>query len=179
MEHLFIWPKPLRDGYIMFKDDEDAPISVIITTLAAKSYDQYTQGDLYGALTGIIDKMRSFVERRWDGDKYVYWVQNPVDPSDNFADKWQLNDRKRQLFFEWLDRVETDFALAFKRRGLHNIAADLKLFLGDKIVNHAVRSISLQTRSARDAGNLLVNPANGLLGATTGRPMPKHTHYGF
>ena len=71
---------------------EDAPISVIITTLAAKAC---PHGDnVFTALKTILENMGDLVESRPDG----YWVANPVLPSENFAERWNVDTKKRLAF---------------------------------------------------------------------------------
>lgn len=87
-----------RDLY--FKGDPDlCPISIIITTLAARSYDQET--DLYNAMRNVVARMPSHIERR-DGR---WWVPNPVSQAENFADKWNENPAKATAFQNWLAQV--------------------------------------------------------------------------
>lgn len=85
-----------------YEGDDDAPISIIITTLAAKSYDD--EADLEQAMTNVVPRMRDHIECRQDGR----WVENPVHRDENFADKWKEVPRKEKVFHEWLDQVEAD-----------------------------------------------------------------------
>jgi hypothetical protein len=87
-----------RDLY--FGQDEDRPISIIITTLAASAYDN--EEDLYQAMVKVIPLMRAMIKEK-DG---VTIIPNPVIASENFADKWQAKPRKRLVFDLWLSRLE-------------------------------------------------------------------------
>lgn len=87
-------------------DEELRPISIILTTLGALSYNQETT--ISGALFGILDRMDSHIEVR-DG---VYWIENPADPRENFADKWEETPAKKDAFYDWLHTAKEDFALA-------------------------------------------------------------------
>lgn len=49
--------------------------------------------------------MHLHIERRGD----VYWVENPTDPAENFADRWQSNPERKDAFFEWLQSAREDF----------------------------------------------------------------------
>jgi len=91
-----------RHRDVRYNGDEDKPISIIITTLAAQAYDN--EADLADALLNVVPRMRQSIEPR-DG---VWWVPNPVNPAENFADKWAERPRKAELFFEWLDTVEQE-----------------------------------------------------------------------
>jgi hypothetical protein len=89
-----------RQRDVMFGDDCDRPISIIITTLAAKAYDN--ESDLEEAYRNIARGMRSklqFGDGQW-------LILNPVNPEENFADRWPEFPEKQEKFFAWLDAVE-------------------------------------------------------------------------
>lgn len=74
-----------RHRDIMFENDlDDRPISIIISTLAARAYNN--EADLLEALQIIVSKMPSLIERDENGNAFV---ANPVNPLENFADKWE------------------------------------------------------------------------------------------
>lgn len=93
-----------RHRDVKYGTDEDSPISIIITTLAALAYDG--EETLVEAFENVVPKMRDHIKPR-DG---VYWIANPVDPDENFADKWVEKPRKARLFLEWLTSIENEFA---------------------------------------------------------------------
>lgn len=92
-----------RHRDIKFGTDEDKPISIIITTLATKSYTG--EESLYEALLNISKIMKQHVTIR-NGE---YWIENPVNSEENFADKWKECPRKAELFFSWLNSLNKLF----------------------------------------------------------------------
>jgi len=83
-----------RHRDVMFRDQPDlAPISMIITNLAAQAYEGET--DLLSALRKIVDKMPGFVRPTSPR------VPNPADPFEDYADKWRTNPRLEKSFWEW------------------------------------------------------------------------------
>ena len=95
-----------RHRDIMFRHDhDDKPISIIITTLAGMAY----QGEenLVDALCNVIKRMESFI---YKNERNEYVVKNPVNPEENFADKWTSHPKRQHNFFLWLDAVKKDFA---------------------------------------------------------------------
>jgi hypothetical protein len=90
-----------RHRDLHYGKDVDKPISIIITTLAARAYNN--EPDLYQALVKVIPGMKAHVTYKNGAAQ----ISNPVIPSENFADKWLEQPRKQQVFFEWLARVET------------------------------------------------------------------------
>lgn len=123
----------------MFKDDLDVkPISIIITTIAAKAYSD--QGSLEVALQEILDELKRF------SDSGNVVVPNPVNPEENFADRWTMSQYKHLLlrdnFSAWVTQVRTDFATLVS-------SADMS-FLAD----HAVQKLSVRP-TASELGTLL------------------------
>jgi hypothetical protein len=90
----------------MFKDDWDIkPISIIITTLAARAYNG--EQDIYSAVNNILLKMATFVNPQSPR------VPNPVDPGEDFADRWTMSKYRHlnleQNFWSWLIQAKNDF----------------------------------------------------------------------
>ncbi|KJR98707.1 MAG: hypothetical protein VR65_19525 [Desulfobulbaceae bacterium BRH_c16a] len=84
---------------------ESKPISIIITTLAARAYNGET--DIVAALGSVLDTMGSLI--RPTKPK----VPNPVDPAEDFADRWYrrncLHLRLEENFSNWLLQARNDF----------------------------------------------------------------------
>lgn len=90
----------------MFRDEpERKPVSVILTTLAAMSY----AGEL--ALADALETMlRGLTEFAESGSSEV---PNPVNPEENFADRWIMAEyrhlRLRENFSLWVRQAAADF----------------------------------------------------------------------
>lgn len=88
------------------KDNPDSkPISIIITTLAARAYNGET--DIVAALGNVLEKMGGLINPARPR------VPNPVDPEEDFADRWYRQDclhlRLEEHFNAWLLQARTDF----------------------------------------------------------------------
>jgi hypothetical protein len=87
----------------MFRNDfESAPISMIITNLAAKAYSGET--NLATALENIVARMGNFVQSGRPR------VPNPADPREDYADKWSRDARLETNFWNWHAAVRADIA---------------------------------------------------------------------
>lgn len=166
-----------RHRDILFKDnDEDAPISIIITTLAALSYNG--EVNVYEALCNIINKMPQFIEVRGT----EYWIANPVMYEENFADRWNEVPNKRTSFMYWLQKVKKDLITdPLNCFGGDNIANLYKQVLGKMPVEQAMCTIGNTTRTARENGNLYVNGLTGGITTTPvekSKPVKEHTFFG-
>lgn len=160
-----------RDIYFQ-NDQEDKPCSIIITTLAAHAYDN--EAGLYDAIVGIVRKMPNYIETR----NGVYWVPNPVNPKENFADKWREHPERREKFYAWLEKVENDFTSILQRRGIHEIGDGLGARLGKAIVTEATKGLGNTYYQQRQAGNLRMTSGSGLLGSSGNVVVKGHTFYG-
>ena len=88
------------------KDNPDSkPISIIITTQAARAYNGET--DIVTAVGNVLEKMGGLVRPTKPR------VPNPVDPEEDFADRWYRHDclhlRLEENFNAWLLQARTDF----------------------------------------------------------------------
>lgn len=96
-----------RHRDIMYKNEDPKnsvkPISIIITTLAAKAY----QGEntINEAITGILNRIENILQES------NYKVKNPTIPEENFADKWTQNKNLKKEFERWLYMAQIDFDL--------------------------------------------------------------------
>jgi len=108
------WKTPLqmciqllkRHRDIMFKNDSDIkPISIIITTLAARAYQGET--DLVKTVLNILGQMGNLVRMQTPR------VPNPVNPNEDFTDKWYSKEGQElqleQNFWSWLSQANIDF----------------------------------------------------------------------
>lgn len=156
--------------------DEHAPISIIITTLAALAYNGET--NLYEALCGIIERMPSHIELRG----LTYWVENPVMSGENFAEKWRDEPIKYTTFKNWMKQVKKDLVEdPLGCYGIDAISNKYKTVLGKTPVERAIKKMGTDAFDARKNGHLYVN---GLIGGITttsteqSKPVKEHTFFG-
>ncbi len=109
------WKTPLQSSVQLLKrhrdtmfegNEESKPISVIITTLAARAY--RGEGNLLSALSNILNSMEEYIQPN------VPIVPNPVNPEEDFADKWYSEEnahlKLQDNFYRWLVQAKADFA---------------------------------------------------------------------
>ncbi|MEX0613996.1 MAG: nucleotidyltransferase [Pirellulales bacterium] len=109
----------------MFRHKLDvAPISMIITNLAAHAYGGET--DLAEALQNIVDGMPQHVRSTSPR------VPNPAHPAEDYADKWSKDSRLEKNFWEWHAAVQADLARLSTLLGRSTLSGQVKdLFLVD------------------------------------------------
>ena len=128
--HRDIWFELNKSRY----DEKSKPISIIITTLASLAYEN--EADLQQALLNIVNKMDEYIEL---GENDVVLILNPVNPFENFADKWQEYPIRETSFRDWLDQVKYDFKIAFELSDIQDVGDSLKPRLGDRVINKALQ----------------------------------------
>lgn len=161
-----------RHRDIRFKDDDDKPVSIIITTLAAHAY--MSEANVYDALIGLLDRMPNYIENR----NGIKWVANPVNPHENFADKWREHPARERKFKEWLAKVKIDLTAAANQRGLNEIGSLLKPLFGDRIITESLNKLGIALKEQRDAGALKMASGTGVLGAIGASVVPSHNFFG-
>lgn len=112
----FQWKTPLqrsiqllkRHRDEMFKGNSDSkPISVIITTLAARAYNG--ESEVGSAMKTILRDMERLINTTTPR------VPNPVNPAEDFADRWAMPKYKhlrlKENFKLWLTAAQADFSV--------------------------------------------------------------------
>lgn len=140
------WKTPLqqviqllkRHRDTMFKNNEDSkPISVIITTLAAKSYKG--ESDLTSALNRVLSEMDDHISAQ------VPLIANPVNPAEDFADKWydekSAQYRLEENFYKWLYQAKADFRALCSSDDTQRIVNAAQNGLGLKLDSNSVARI--------------------------------------
>jgi hypothetical protein len=112
-------------------DPEIRPTSIILTTLAAHAYQQ--QRSIVEALFSILRDMDRHIEQR----NGRYWIANPTNLRENFADSWNETPRKKEAFDEWLRIARADFQSASEKEDVLEIVDALAPRMGRKLIKEA------------------------------------------
>jgi hypothetical protein len=88
-----------RDSMFQARPDLK-PISIIITTLAAQAYEG--EDNLLDTLTGVLHRMAAFIHSGRPR------IAKPVNPGEDFADKWANKPELEQNFWLWHTRARRD-----------------------------------------------------------------------
>lgn len=132
------WKTPLqrcvqilkRHRDVMFEKSADRkPISIILTTLAARAYQG--EADLESAMENILASMDRVVNRTYPR------VPNPVNPQEDFADRWQTPEGRRlrleESFWEWLEQARVDFDILVSSRDQESVSSQAMQKYGTRL----------------------------------------------
>ena len=170
--HRVVQVLKLHRNHHFGSDLDSRPASILLTTLAAHAY--RGEQDLYDALLQTVELMPDYVTSTPSG----LCVPNPVEPRENFADKWREEPRLARRFFSWLDQLGEDLREAESRTGIDRVAARLQESFGAEPVEKAVGRLGDAYTRTREAGALAMAPASGMLLAGHGVPVRDHGFYG-
>jgi hypothetical protein len=164
----------------LFNGDPEKPISIIITTLAARAYEK--QPDLTTALTGIVGRLADMIEERYDvkRGRFIKWIGNPVNEEENFADKWPDNRYLEQKFYQWVQRLQGDIDAILSQvgHGFHKIQEAMEKPFGQRVVNSTFVKLGDSSRIIRENGNLKMATSSGILGSAGRTIVTNHNNYG-
>lgn len=167
-----------RHRDMMFNGNNDKPISIIITTLAASAYKQETS--VIEALINVVNNMENYIKERYDynSGKMIKWIANPVNIEENFADKWLEYPEREKNFYKWLQQVKMDIRNITLQRGMQHIAESMKKPFGEEAVRKTFSALADRGLALRENGGLKMNPNTGILGSTGTVTVKTHNFHG-
>ena len=127
-----------------FKNDEkNSPASIIINTLAAWSYNN--ESDLYESLVHIVRGMPDYITKRGDET----WIENPVNPDENFANRWKGHPEREIAFTSWIEQVQRDVHLLTQLDSFEEIRGHFQKRAGTLPVNAGIDRMNKQASASR------------------------------
>lgn len=149
-----------------------APISIIITTLAAWSYSHCvrnnTYTDTFELVVDVIRRMPDFIQTEDNSGHRHYLVENETTEGENFAEKWNDDPRLADTFSSWHGAALGAIENLLYVDGADAIAKHLSESFGatQEQIKKAFDPLTTQINSSRAAGSLLVAPTLGIVVTT-------------
>ncbi|MDR0231059.1 MAG: nucleotidyltransferase [Dysgonamonadaceae bacterium] len=167
-----------RHRDMMFNGSDDKPISIIITTLAALAYKKETS--VIDALINVVNDMENHIEERYDRNlgKVIKWIANPVNPEENFADKWVEHPQREKNFYKWLNQVKQDVYNITQQRGLHNISNAMRKPFGESAITKTFSILGERNLNLRESGILKMAAGTGILSSSGAVSAASHNFHG-
>ena len=173
-----------RDIAFLAVKEDIAPISIIITTLAAQAYELCVkQWEFDSELDFVIETIRMmphFIERPVVAGKKIWLVANETTEGENFAERWNSEPERAGAFHTWHAQALADFERFAKLEGTDLLRSEIGKSLGSRDVEKIFGNRTQEISEARTARKLSVAPGIGLTLATPARstPVPRNTHFG-
>jgi len=176
-----------RDVFISVNevDQSLSPISVLVTTLASQSYEYCVRTFTYDTeldlLFDVIRHMPDFIEARTVNGRMHWFVWNETTKGENFAEKWNADPKRAEVFFTWHARALSDISRLKDAEGLDGLKRHLGDAFGSGPAKAVVDAITNDISASRRAGTLAVAPRVGLVtgvAAATATPVRANTFFG-
>jgi hypothetical protein len=156
-----------------FRDELDMrPASILITTLAAHAY--RGEQNLMDAVLDAVELMPQYIQETDEGPL----VANPVEPRENFADRWSNEPKLERRFEEWLETLAEDVSEASSEHGLQKVAVRLSESFGEQPVQKAMEDLGETYKAARVRGGLKFGASTGVLSSAGELPVREHGFFG-
>lgn len=165
--------KRLRD--ITFAGNcELAPISIVLTTLAANNYGGERSVALAIARTfnSVVAQIPTY------GRLYVY---NPSNPEEDLSERWDKDPDAYYAFCEALRQWQRAWNALLELRGIDRIVAELERMFGPAPVKRAIEEQVKALEESRRQDRLNVERTTGIITSTVSTmtaSIPKNTFYG-
>jgi hypothetical protein len=151
---------------------DDRPPSIVLTTLAARAY--RGRGSLYEVLRDITTRLPEMVDYRHG----IPVVVNPIQPLENFAERWATDPRKAELFFDWAAVAAADFGGLGTDLGVDRIITKVAAAFGERPAAFASKEYGMGMFKASNSGRLGMAAGTGTLMTGAGRPVRRHSFRG-
>ncbi len=167
-----------RGRDIMFaKDPENAPISIVLTTLAANHYGMESSVNM--AITNILMGITAEIQSIPRGGRIV--VCNPSNAEEDLSEKWEDNREAWQAFVKFIGVFQQQWQAINQQHGIDAIAGGLEKLFGEEPTRTVVKEAALAIQAKRQAGALSVAKSSGVIvdsGAPDSTRIRPNTFYG-
>jgi hypothetical protein len=162
-----------RHRDVVFNGDDDAPRSVVLTTLAGHHYagEARATDALLGVLNGIIHEI--------EATSGPLVVRNPTNEAEIFSEAWAADPTAYRVFVDYIYALRDKVEALLHTTGMEKIAAAISELFGETIARKAVESYTQRQQALREDGKLRFSGSAGLTIASNGTaPIPRNTFFG-
>jgi hypothetical protein len=147
-----------RDRDIYFqKDDTYKTSSIILTTLAGQLYDG--EESIFDTVDNIISSIRT----RIAGAPGRIKVLNPVNPQEDFTDKWDREPKYYTAFKAFCENLYHEWQTLKRKQGVLTESRVFKGLFGDDVLMKAQTGQSLMVETQRRKNELGINRNTGIV----------------
>lgn len=159
------------------KDLENAPISIVLTTMAANHY--RLESSVNMAITNVLSGIMADIKALSPGGRIV--VCNPSNSDEDLSERWENNREAWQAFVSFINTFHQQWQVLNQKRGIDAIADILEKLFGEEPTKTVVKEAALATQAKRVAGTLSVAKSSGIIvsgGTSDATRIRSNTFYG-
>lgn len=150
-----------------------APISIVLTTLAAQHY--HGQSSVNESLISILDGIIASIP----SNERLY-VLNPTNPREDLSERWDDHPERYRAFVKFVRDFRDRWVELNAQRGIQNVEAVMEKMFGENIAKEVVTEHMKAFDAVREGGGLGVKKGSGIISATgaSSIPVQRNTFYG-
>lgn len=174
-----------RDVHFDGRAAELAPISVILTTLIAWSYEACVRSrpydTEYDVVVDVLRRMPDFIGNVLPDGAPGWFIPNETALGENFAERWNEDPRRARAFYAWHAKAVQDLEGLADQEGADRVRSLMEDAFGPRPVAKVFAAIEEQVARARGAGALRVAPVVGIAAAAavaSATPVRSNTFFG-
>lgn len=134
------------------------PISIVLTTLAARHY--RGGSSVSDAILEILDGI--LLEIANAGMNRIV-VLNPTNSREDLSERWDVDPDAYRIFIDWVTTLRAKWVALLGKSGIHNIKLDLEEMFGERIAREIIDERMKEIDAERRAGGLAVERGSGLI----------------
>jgi hypothetical protein len=161
---------------IAYKDDCDrAPISIVLTTLAAESYEG--ERSVARALGAILTEIEARIRLSQPGRLIVL---NPKNPAEDLSERWASNPQLYVEFTKFIREFLDKWTVLLMMRGVHRITGQLEALFGEELAKTVIEKQAKDVEAARSRRGLGILRNSGIVTSVAAGtvPIPPNIFYG-
>ena len=149
--------KRCRDILLAHLEDKERPISVVITTLAARYYTGNSSVTV--ALMEILDAI-IFEISQTEGRLVVL---NPTNEDEDLSERWINRPELYDTFVDWVYEFKAKLKELIDVRGIHRVEEKMKAMFGENVAGKVISEYSESLGEQRRNGTLGVAKGTGMI----------------
>ena len=165
-----------RDVHFDGLDPALSPISAILTTLLAWSYEACIAAEVYDTefdlMLSVLRRMPEFIRTTLPDESPGYWIPNETTLDENFAERWNDDPRRARAFYTWHAKAVADMEGLALAEGTDRVRDHMEDAFGPRPVAMAFSTMDREIATARGSGLLRVAPLIGLTAAPAAAAVP-------
>jgi hypothetical protein len=161
-----------RQRDIWFENVDEAPKSVVLTTLSGHLY--HGDGSLYASLLAILERITYSIER---AAPRRLRVVNPTNAGEDFSESWDAKPGSYEAFVKWTFIFRDRMRALVNLRGDH-VDHELAALFGERVARGARVAFTDRLSSAREAGTIRNAGRNLVVGTGAGTAIPRNRFFG-
>lgn len=173
-----------RDVHFDGPNSDLAPISVILTTLIAWSYEACVRSRQYDTeydvMVDVLRRMPEFIGQSLPDGSPGWYIPNETAIGENFAERWNDDPQRARAFFAWHAKAVRDLESLSLQEGSDRVRSLMEDAFGPRPVGKVFAAIDEEIAKARRTSALRIAPSIGITAAAVAvsTPVRSNTFFG-